>query len=307
MSILNRVWSWFSGNGSSEASAVGTPPGATGMMAQMTSPELRVEAGVATDTGCVRTVNEDALRVVRPTDADVMTQRGVLAVVCDGMGGHEAGEVASALALETIINRLDQDNRELPQDLVRAVQAANRAIFDTARENPRLQGMGTTCCVLQMRGGMAYCAHVGDSRCYLIRGNELFVMTEDHSAVMDLVRRGIITLEDARTHPDKNVISRALGSHRDVEVSAWTHPFIVQPGDTFLLCSDGLYDLVDDELIRVTVGTGDVHAQVACDRLIALARERGGHDNISVAILRMRAADSSAVAVGATRVIEAVQ
>lgn len=308
MSILNKLRAWFTGDDPAQDTAGPTAPDprATNVSGRMISPELRVEAGVATDTGCIRTVNEDALRVVRPTDAEVMNQRGVIAVVCDGMGGHEAGEVASALALETIVKRLDQDERELPQDLVRAVQAANRAIFEASRENPRLQGMGTTCCVLLMRGGQAYCAHVGDSRCYLVRGEGLFLMTEDHSAVMDLVRRGLITLDDARHHPDKNVISRALGSHREVEVSTWTHPFVVQPGDTFLLCSDGLYDLVEDEEIRVTVGTGEVHAQVACDRLVALARERGGHDNISVAILRMRSADSAAVDVGATRAIETV-
>jgi len=310
MSILNRLWHWVTGaehpaTNESRSQGLARVTGVSSATSAR-SPELRVEAGAATDTGCVRTVNEDALRVVRPTDADVMTNRGVLAVVCDGMGGHEAGEVASALALETIIKRLDQDDRELPEDLVRAIQAANRAIYEASQENPRLRGMGTTCCVLQMRGGMAYCAHVGDSRCYLMRREELFVMTEDHSAVMELVRRGIITLEDARNHPDKNVISRALGSHREVEVSTWSHPFIVQPGDTFLVCSDGLNDLVDDEQIRRTVGNGEVHAQVACDRLVALARERGGHDNISVAILRMRPADVSGYDAGVTRAVESV-
>ena len=115
MSILNKMWSWFSGaDRTRAATAAGFAQSSTSIVMASISPELRVEAGVATDTGCVRTVNEDALRVVRPTDADVMNQRGVLAVVCDGMGGHEAGEVASALALETIIKRLDHDDRELP-------------------------------------------------------------------------------------------------------------------------------------------------------------------------------------------------
>ena len=219
-----------------------------------------------------------------------LRQRGVLAIVCDGMGGHEAGEVASALALETIVKRLDSDEPHLPDDLVHAVEAANRAIFETARANPRMRGMGTTCCTLVLHNGAAYCAHVGDSRCYLLRGDQLFLMTEDHSAVMELVRRGIISRDEARNHPDKNVISRALGSHKEVEVSTWSQPFSVQLDDTFLLCSDGLYDLVDDEQIRLTIGGPAQHVQVACDRLVALARQNGGHDNISVAILRMRAA-----------------
>jgi protein phosphatase len=245
-----------------------------------------VEAGVATDPGCVRAVNEDALRVIRPTTPEGVAQFGVLAVVCDGMGGHEAGEIASHLALETIVKRLESDDRDPPVALMRAVQAANRAIFDAAQANPKLRGMGTTCCALLLRGGAAYSAHVGDSRLYLIRSGEIFLMTEDHSVVMDLVRQGAITREEARSHPDKNVISRALGSHKEVEVSASIQPFSVRPNDAFLICSDGLYDLVsDDELLREV---GDLHSQVACDRLISLARQRGGHDNISVAVLRMR-------------------
>jgi PPM family protein phosphatase len=176
-------------------------------------------------------------------------------------------------------------------------------VHDAARGNPRLRGMGTTCCALVLRGGAAYCAHVGDSRCYLVRGGDVFLMTEDHSAVMTLVRRGVISREEASHHPDKNVISRALGSHGDVEVSAWAHPFVVRAEDAFVLCTDGLHDLVTDAELGAVVGGGEVHAQVACDRLVALARERGGHDNISVAVLRMRA-DGAAASPRDTRAIE---
>ena len=109
-----------------------------------------------------------------------------------------------------------------------------------------------------------------------------------------------------RNHPDKNVISRALGSHKEVEVSTWSQPFSVQLDDTFLLCSDGLYDLVDDEQIRLTIGGPAQHVQIACDRLVALARQNGGHDNISVAILRMRAAGDEPAAVMETRAIEVI-
>ena len=266
------------------------------------SAELRVEAGVASDPGCVRTVNEDALRVIRPTTSESLEQHGVLAVVCDGMGGHEAGEVASALAMETIVQRFEADDRALPLALVRAIQAANRAVHDAARQSAKLRGMGTTCCAIVLRRGSAYCAHVGDSRCYLIRGGDVFLMTEDHSTVMELVRKRVISREEASHHPEKNVILRALGVHGEVEVTTWENPFAVLPDDAFLLCSDGLTDLVGDEEIRDVVGSGDVHAQVACDRLIALARERGGHDNISVAILRMRPEAATAPAVRETRI-----
>lgn len=300
MSIWNSLVSMFTGNSGDNADISTTGAGRTAAAV-----ELRVEAGVATDPGCVRTTNEDSLRVIRPPDEADVAQHGVLAVVCDGMGGHEAGEVASALAMETIVQRFQADDRPLPQSLVKAIEAANRAIHDAVGANPKLRGMGTTVCALVLRGGAAYCAHVGDSRCYLIRGGDVFLMTEDHSAVMDLVRKGVISRAEASHHPDKNVISRALGSHPRVEVSAWAHPFAVQPDDAFLISSDGLHDLLEEEEIGAVVGGGAVHAQVACDRLIAMARDRGGPDNISVAILRMRPEGSQANGLRDTRVMEA--
>lgn len=268
--------------------------------------ELRIEAGVATDPGCVRELNEDMVRVIRPTSADELARRGVLAVVCDGMGGHEAGEIASRLATETIIRRFETDDGDALTLLTRAVQAANRAIFEAAERNKKLAGMGTTVTALLLRGGHAYGAHVGDSRTYLVRNGEIFAMTEDHSAVMELVRQGVISRQEARHHPDKNVISRALGSHRDVQVTGWPQPFALLPGDAFLLCSDGLYDLVDDDVLLATVR--DTHPQVACDRLVTLAREAGGHDNISVAILAMSTTGTPARAAAvATRAVEIPQ
>ncbi|MBV6521215.1 MAG: hypothetical protein MNPFHGCM_01347 [Gemmatimonadaceae bacterium] len=248
-----------------------------------TAAELRIEAGLTSDPGCVRENNEDSVRIIRPTTPDELSKRGVLAIVCDGMGGHEGGEIASRLAVETIVKRFEDDASDPRTFLTRAVQTANRAVFDAADRSPRLKGMGTTCTALLLRNGFAYAAHVGDSRLYLLRDGQIFLMTEDHSAVMEMVRQGTITRDEARHHPDKNVISRALGGHREVEVSAWPQPFTVQSRDAFLLCSDGLYDLVgEDELLATAF---EVHPQVACDRLITLARERGGHDNISVCIV----------------------
>jgi serine/threonine protein phosphatase PrpC len=302
MSIWNSLLSKL-GAGSRAASST---VAATGSSRLATSAEFRVEAGVASDPGCVRTNNEDSLRVVRPANEEGLAQHGVLAIVCDGMGGHEAGEVASALAAETIVQRFMVDDRPLPAALVRAIEAANQAINEAVKSNAKLRGMGTTCCALVLRNGAAYCAHVGDSRCYLVRGGEVFLMTEDHSAVMDLVRRGVISRDEAGNHPDRNVISRALGSHPRVEVSAWDHPFTVQPDDAFVLSSDGLHDLVTEAELGQVVGRGDVHAQVACDRLVSMARERGGPDNISVAVLRMRSLGAGARSVPETRTIEAV-
>jgi protein phosphatase len=262
--------------------------------------ELRAVTAWATDVGCVREINEDAVRVERPAGGDDASQFGVLLAVCDGMGGHEGGEVASRLAMETLVQSMRGGARAPGEQLRLATEAANLAVFDAARREPRLKGMGTTCTALLLRDGLAYCAHVGDSRCYMVRDGELFLMTEDHSAVMDLVRRGVINRDEARHHPDKNVISRALGSHARVDVTTWPQALMVRAGDRFVLCSDGLYDLVTDDTIRDTVLQHE--PQAACDALVALARQQGGFDNVSVTI--MEVARPAHAALKATRSAE---
>lgn len=263
--------------------------------------EERLQVGWKTDPGCVREINEDSMRVVRPSDAAELANHGVLAVVCDGMGGHEAGEIASRLALEAFLRCASNGDRDPGAMLVRCVEAGNAAVFEAAQRDARLAGMGTTCTGLLVRGGVAWCAHVGDSRCYMVRNGEIFLMTEDHSAVMELVRRGVITREEARHHPEKNVISRALGSHKRVAVSSWPRPMALRPGDRFLVCSDGLYDLVDDQEICQVLGSRD--AQSACDTLVLMARDRGGFDNISVAVLSLPGNEPAAT-IRETRVLE---
>jgi protein phosphatase len=243
---------------------------------------LRAEIGMLSDAGCVREINEDSIRVVRPLDADG-SKPGVLLVVADGMGGHNAGEIASQLAVQTVVRHHADDLQDPAMSLGRSVERANRVIVERASEEPRYRGMGTTCTVLLLRDGLAYCAHVGDSRLYLMRSNDIFLMTEDHSAVMELVRQGAMTHEEARHHPERNVIVRALGARHDVDVASWEKPFIVRGGDAFLICTDGLHDLVDDEELRDAMRGAT--PQMACDRLVELARQRGGPDNITVAIV----------------------
>lgn len=243
--------------------------------------DTRIVIGSATDPGCVRQGNEDAFRIVRP-EGEGASRTALLAVVCDGMGGHEGGEVASQLATD-VIGAEFRSGSEPGEAIAKAVRAANRAIFKAAQERPALTGMGTTCTALVVRAGQAWCAHVGDSRCYLIRGAGIYQMTDDHSSVMAMVRDGALSADEARSHPDKNVILRALGSHKEVEVSTWPRPFVLQHGDRFLLCSDGLYDVLTDPEILAAV---DGHPpQQGCDALIALARERGAPDNVTVIIL----------------------
>jgi len=268
-----------------------------------------IAASVRTDKGCVREANEDAGRFVRPSDPRLLASRGALLIVADGMGGHSAGEVASQMAVE-LVSRLyyEAGGDDAPGALAAAVAEANRHIYAEAEADEAKRGMGTTCTALALLDGTAFAAHVGDSRLYLLRGGDVYQLSEDHSHVMELVRHGLLTKEEARTHEDKNVILRALGTTPEVEVST-VAPFGVQPGDFLLACSDGLHDLVSDEEIgRVVASAADEHA--ACERLIALAKERGGHDNITVGLVGV-APQGAAAAAGdgdtpTTREVEAV-
>ncbi len=282
----------------------------TGETTRSTTGDIPVESelliGIASDVGCVREGNEDSVRVVRPAGADALARRGLLAVVCDGMGGHAAGELASRLAADAVASHYATatNDGDPGAALVRAVQRANRTIYDAARSDAGLAGMGTTCTAVLLRGGRAWCAHVGDSRCYLIRDGQLYLMTEDHSAVMELVRQRSISRDDVRHHPDRNVVSRAIGSHRRVEISTWPQPFVVRPGDRLLLSSDGLHDLVSEEqILELAVA---YTPQQACRRLVELARDHGAPDNVSVILLELPARRPREIVAGVTRELPAI-
>lgn len=242
-----------------------------------------IVASVQTDKGCVREINEDSGKFVLPADAEQHSKRGALLIVADGMGGHSAGEVASAMAVELIPKFYYGAKGEAHDALKGAVEEANRRIHAASLADESKSGMGTTCTALALLDGQAFAAHVGDSRLYMLREKKVYQLTEDHSAVMEMVKLGIITKEEARSHEDKNVILRALGTVPEVEVST-LEPFSVRVGDQYLLCSDGLYDLVtDEELEQELASSEDIHA--AGEKLIALAKARGGHDNITVGIV----------------------
>ena len=268
---------------------------------------FEIDASVQTDKGCVREINEDSGRMVRPADPALLASKGTLVVVADGMGGHSAGEVASQMAAD-IVSRVYYETRGEPAAaLKRAVEEANRRIHEEAAADESKHGMGTTCTALALCGGRAYAAHVGDSRLYMLRAGQLYQLSEDHSAVNEMVKLGIITKEQARTHEDKNVILRALGTTPEVEADA-VGPVGLHAGDFYLVCSDGLHDLVlDEEIGQLVARAGDLHA--ACEQLIALAKERGGHDNITVGLLGVYpqgAAADGARNMRTTREVEAV-
>ena len=238
------------------------------------------------DIGCVRETNEDRGAIRLPDAAETRAGRGALALVADGMGGHQAGEIASEMAVTLIEDAYYRSPQPPQAALVEAFHLANREIHRAAAQAPYWTGMGTTCTALVLRGNQAFSAQAGDSRLYLLRDGEVYLMSEDHSAVMEMVRLGKMSRAEARAHEDKNLLLRALGVQPEIRVSTWATPFPVRAGDAFLLCSDGLYDLVTDEELLLATAHGT--PATASRRLIDLARERGGPDNITVAILQCR-------------------
>ena len=239
----------------------------------------RLKVGAATDTGMVRTENEDSFVTAAPVYA-----------VADGMGGHLAGEVASAMAVDTLRARLAGGPAVPDADrLVDAVRAANLAIFQGAHDTIERRGMGTTLTALavlapETPGGAERLAlaNVGDSRAYVVRNGVLKQLSVDHSYVQELVTTGQITKDEARVHPNRNIVTRALGIDPDVWVDAWTLPMI--SGDRFLLCSDGLVDeVIDDTIAELLTGIAD--PQAVAEALVATANRHGGRDNTTVVVV----------------------
>jgi serine/threonine protein phosphatase PrpC len=236
-----------------------------------------------TDTGRQRRDNEDSAYVRVP-----------LYVVADGMGGAQAGEVASALAVEEFRRGLpdgDAEHATAEQRLAARVRDANRRIYETAQIEREHSGMGTTLTAVLLDGPQLAIAHVGDSRAYLLRDGELTRLTHDHSLVEELMRRGKLTPEQAAEHPQRSIITRALGIEPDVEVDTWTYPG--RAGDVVMLCSDGLTSMVgEDEVADVLRSEPDLDR--AGDRLIQAANNAGGRDNITVVLFRLVEADQEA-------------
>jgi len=243
-----------------------------------------------TDTGRVREHNEDSIG----SDPEI----GLL-VLADGMGGLKAGEVASAMAVDVVTRELttvlaaidageqDEESGYALESLAlgRAVVRANEAIFGAAQSQPQCAGMGTTLVVLLFYDNRLTVAHVGDSRMYRLRAGELDQITLDHSLVQELVNRGFYTPQEAREATHKNIVTRALGIGSEVEYDLLEE--VALPGDVFLLCSDGLSDMVDDAGIRAILMENLDNLGKAADRLVKEANENGGRDNVSVMLARV--------------------
>ncbi len=252
------------------------------MTANRPEDPLRIAGAIRTDVGCVRQLNEDSVAFIASAGPSQARDHGALALVADGMGGHAAGEVASALALE-VVRRVYYSLDKIASEALRAAfDAANRAIFDYAAKHPDCAGMGTTCTALGVRDGLLWLAHVGDSRAYLMRDGRLAQLSDDQTLHAQLVRDGVMSPEDAGKGAGSNVILQALGTRLDVEPTIWTEGLPLRQGDIVILCSDGLTNLVSDARIAEVVSTNP--PPEACRLLIEAARRGGGHDNISVGV-----------------------
>jgi protein phosphatase len=249
------------------------------------SRDMKVTIKAATDIGKVRDHNEDSFLTLggksSPPGFDA------LLVVADGMGGHAAGEVASQMTVDGIKRMLASEDLESPDlegnafgaFLGKVLESVNQEVWE-AGQTPEKQGMGTTCTLAAMRGDQLFLAHIGDSRAYLLRDGELHQVSTDHSWVEEAVAMGTLTREEARVHPNRNVITRAIGLDQQVKVDTSSMP--LANGDLILLCSDGLNSMIpDDEIKRALLDNGP---ERVCQALIDAANNAGGHDNTTVAI-----------------------
>jgi protein phosphatase len=250
----------------------------------------KIDFAEITDTGRVRDHNEDAIG----SDPEIG-----LMVLADGMGGYNAGEVASGIAVQIVSElategaaRENRDEIESHSGLMRqsivlrdAVYRSNKIIYQTAQSQTHCEGMGTTIVACMFYDNKVSIAHVGDSRAYRVRGGVLEQLTLDHSLLQELVDRGFYSAEEAQRSTNRNYVTRALGVEPTVEVEV--HEYEVLPDDIYLLCSDGLPDMVEDEDIHLTISTFNDSLDVAGKQLIELANDNGGRDNISVMLAQV--------------------
>jgi PPM family protein phosphatase len=245
-----------------------------------------IEVSTLSDIGCLRQNNEDSFGYWEPDDDKQFLNKGRLAVVADGMGGYEGGQEASRLAVETMVTSYRDSSSDPQTALNQALQSAHEHIREYSFAHPELRGMGTTCTAAAVVQDSLYYVHVGDTRLYLIRDGQITRVTRDHSYVGRLVEAGMISPEEAEKHPQRNILTAALGTNPELVMDSPLHPEPLRPDDVLLICTDGLWGQLRDQEILDAVE--DKTTEKAAQELIALARDRGGPDNITVEILRLR-------------------
>ena len=250
----------------------------------MLSRQLRLDVAQLTDVGRKRPHNEDNMAYVIPKDEQAMARKGALFIVADGMGGHAAGEVASEIAVDTVTKAYYEDeNEDIPLSLINAIKRANTIIHQRAGENTMRSGMGTTCVAAVLCGNVAFIANVGDSRAYIVHQTQARQISQDHSWVEEQVRAGLLTHDQARSHAQRNVITRCLGTQTDVEVDVFPEP--LSEGDTLVLCTDGLSGSIGEEDLTSIIN--QFVPQESVYHLVERANENGGPDNITAIVARV--------------------
>jgi serine/threonine protein phosphatase PrpC len=245
-----------------------------------------VELASMSDIGCQRENNEDQYAYWEPATDEEFARKGRLAIVADGMGGHEGGQEASRIAVEAIQEVFAETPDGQVQSLLLAgFQIAHERILDYAAGHPELHGMGTTATAIALLENQLYYAHVGDSRLYLVRGASISRVTHDHSYVGRLVENGVISSEEAENHPQRHILTAALGAGAELSPEAPKDPIELQKGDVLVLCTDGLWSLLGENEIQSIVAASE--PPEACHALIKMTKDRGGPDNITVQVLRL--------------------
>jgi len=247
-----------------------------------------IELSGLSDFGCQRENNEDRYSYWEPASDEQFQRKGRLAIVADGMGGYEGGQEASRIAIEAIEEIYGSIPDGDPQGwLLAGFYAAHQRILQYADEHPELHGMGTTGTAIVVLGNLLYYAHVGDSRLYLARDSSISRLTHDHSYVSRLVENGLISPEEAESHPQRHILTAALGAGAEIFPDFPDQPISLEKGDVLVLCTDGLWSLVSESEIQSAVAAAKPDA--ACRDLVEAARQRGGPDNITLQILRVSA------------------
>jgi serine/threonine protein phosphatase PrpC len=245
-----------------------------------------VDVASLSDVGCQRENNEDSYSYWESPDDSAFARLGRLAIVADGMGGCEGGQFASRIAVETVEQIYSSSADPDPQQrLLEGFREAHIRIQQKARENPALHGMGTTLTAFAVVGDHLLYAHVGDSRLYLLRAAKLRVVTRDHSLVSRLVETGIIRAEDADNHPQKHVLTAAVGIADEIQPDSPAEPVLLEKSDVLLLCTDGLWGQVSEPELEKSLASQT--PSEACRSLVQLARDHGGPDNITLQIARL--------------------
>jgi PPM family protein phosphatase len=239
-----------------------------------------IKSVVITDRGNVRSDNEDVGLFLHMADEKAGRKKGYLMLVADGMGGHNAGEVASRMAADIISQEYFRLNNTVEKSLVKAFRLANRNILASAASETALSGMGTTCTALVIIDSIIYYAHVGDSRAYLLKNDEMYRLTEDHTYVRELLIKGEISVAEASTHPMRNLLTNALGTSKSLRVDAGKLSFLFEEKNRLMICSDGLCEHLNDSDIAQLSREGSLYD--AASGLVEEAKKRGGRDNITV-------------------------